>query len=101
VVCRWSAVWTLLAAIVLTGCAAQPNKPTRALTAEEANDIAKQAVSQHGLSTDAINQTRFYLQHDGPGWRVAAIFPNSLSSDSSHAIISINKNGKVTSYSTR
>jgi hypothetical protein len=92
----------LLAAVVLfAGCANNPKKPAHAVTSDEALDIARKAVADHGLETDAINLTRFYLQQDGAGWRVAAIFPRTPDGETSHAIISISKYGKVSNYSTR
>ena len=91
----------LVAVALLASCGHNSKQPAHALTAEEVTDIAKQACSDHGVSQDAINLTRFYLQPKGTGWRVAAVFPNTADSEHSHAVISINKHGKVTDYSTR
>src|SRR5947208_1965062 len=91
---------TLLLAALLIGCA-HDKTPARTITADEATDIAHQAVAEHGLSTDAINGTHFWLQQDGTDWRVAAVFPMTPDGFTSHAIIRINNRGKVTDYSSR
>jgi hypothetical protein len=98
---RASRSFILAAIVLLVGCAHGPKKPAHTVTSDEALDIARRAVADHGFETDAINQTRFYLQQDGAGWRVAAIFPRTPDREASHAIITISKYGKVKDYSTR